>query len=228
MLLFEWTSLDIWVQHYFFNIEQQQWLWDKSEPIAQFVLYDGIKVLLIVLALFLIICLTCFRHIHWVKERLHGFRIVLLSLILVPLTISTLKATTNVACPHDLQVFGGQIPYIKVLETYPENERPLKQQRCFPAGHASGGFALLSLTFLFQSKRNKQRALIFALCLGWVMGGYKMIIGDHFLSHTLVTMEVSWLLICFIVLINQWIQAINAKLSRNVSKTFLQPGESPP
>ncbi|MGI0116319.1 phosphatase PAP2 family protein [Zooshikella sp. RANM57] len=229
MLLFEWTSLDLWIQQYFFNSEQQQWLWDKSEPIAQFVFYDGIKALLIVFAFFLIICLTCLRHTHWVKEHSYGMRIVLISLILVPLTISTLKATTNVACPHDLHIFGGQIPYIKVLESYPDNERPLKQQRCFPAGHASGGFALLSLMFLFQRRPNRQGALIFALCLGWLMGGYKMVIGDHFFSHTLITMEISWLLICFVVLVDQKVQAINANLSKNVIKNLsLQPGESPP
>ncbi|HBY85604.1 MAG TPA: PAP2 family protein, partial [Colwellia sp.] len=36
---------------------------------------------------------------------------------------------------------------------------------------------------------------------GWVMGGYKMAIGDHFLSHTLTTMTLSWLIICLITAI---------------------------
>jgi membrane-associated PAP2 superfamily phosphatase len=31
------------------------------------------------------------------------------------------------------------------------------------------------------------------------MGGYKMIIGDHFLSHTVITMIFAWLIILIIV-----------------------------
>jgi len=45
----------------------------------------------------------------------------------------------------------------------PASEVPISQQRCFPAGHASGG--------------------------------YKMLIGDHFLSHTITTMLLAWLII---------------------------------
>jgi membrane-associated PAP2 superfamily phosphatase len=69
---------------------------------------------------------------------------------------------------------------------------------CWPAGHASGGFALLSLFFLFKSRRNKIFALIFGLSVGWMMGLYKMLIGDHFLSHTIITMILAWLIILVI------------------------------
>ncbi len=42
--------------------------------------------------------------------------------------------------------------------------------------------------------------LITALIIGWSMGIYKMAIGDHFfLSHTLITMILAWLIILIIV-----------------------------
>ncbi|KAB7881964.1 PAP2 family protein, partial [Poseidonibacter ostreae] len=41
-------------------------------------------------------------------------------------------------------------------------------------------------------------ALIFALSVGWSMGTYKMLIGDHFLSHTIITMLIAWLLVLII------------------------------
>lgn len=71
--------------------------------------------------------------------------------------------------------------------------------RCYHAGHASGGFALISLVFLFKSKRNKVIAAVSALAIGWSMGLYKMLIGDHFLSHTIVTMLLAWLTILIVV-----------------------------
>ncbi|MBD3841537.1 MAG: phosphatase PAP2 family protein [Campylobacterales bacterium] len=69
------------------------------------------------------------------------------------------------------------------------------QIACWPAGHASGGFALLSLFFLFRSQKNKIKAITLALVLGWSMGIYKMMIGDHFLSHTIITMLLAWIIV---------------------------------
>jgi len=56
----------------------------------------------------------------------------------------------------------------------------------------------LSLFFLFKSKRNKKIAIISAICIGWSMGLYKMMVGDHFLSHTIITMVLAWLIILII------------------------------
>jgi len=46
--------------------------------------------------------------------------------------------------------------------------------------------------------------------IGWSMGTYKMLIGDHFLSHTTITMILAWLLILMIVISVDWV--INKKL----------------
>jgi membrane-associated PAP2 superfamily phosphatase len=66
------------------------------------------------------------------------------------------------------------------------------------AGHASGGFALLSLFFLFKTARKSIGVVLFALTIGWSMGLYKMAIGDHFLSHTIITMLIAWLIILIV------------------------------
>ena len=57
----------------------------------------------------------------------------------------------------------------------------------------------MSLYFLFFAQKNKKIALIVAISIGWIIGSYKMIIGDHFFSHTLITMIISWLIILIIV-----------------------------
>ncbi|MFT4920483.1 MAG: membrane-associated PAP2 superfamily phosphatase, partial [Zhongshania aliphaticivorans] len=56
-----------------------------------------------------------------------------------------------------------------------------------------GGFALLALYYLPKSRRRRRQMLGIALTAGWAMGGYKMLLGHHFFSHTLVSMLLCWL-----------------------------------
>lgn len=201
---FQMTSTDLWIQKLLFDNSSHTWLLDKTDPVMRFVFYDGIKKLLVLFCVGITVCLLIFRQSPVVKQYRKGFRIVLLCLILVPSVVASLKATTNIACPRDITDFGGDIPYTYVFDDYPEGMRPNEQQKCFPAGHASGGFALMSLYFLFNTATARRRALFISITLGWLMGGYKMIIGDHFLSHTLVTMLLAWLTINLVVIIDAY------------------------
>lgn len=201
--LFEFTAIDIIVQGYFYNLDTSSWALDSSEPILKFLLYDGIKKLLIFFA-FLILCsLIFFRKKKIIINYKKGLIIVLLSAIIIPVTVGALKATTNMPCPKNIEFFGGNYPDVKLLDSYPIEFMQNKKIKCWPAGHASGGFALLSLFFLFKKRRNQIYALSFALTVGWSMGTYKMLIGDHFLSHTIITMLIAW---CEILLISKSIQ----------------------
>jgi membrane-associated PAP2 superfamily phosphatase len=56
------------------------------------------------------------------------------------------------------------------------------------------------LGFLFKQRRHRARAVYLALAAGWAMGGYKMLIGDHFLSHTIISMLLAWLLVNTVVI----------------------------
>jgi membrane-associated PAP2 superfamily phosphatase len=69
----------------------------------------------------------------------------------------------------------------------------------------------MSLFFLFHSARNRKRALLFGITTGWLMGTYKMLIGDHFLSHTIVTMLLAWLIICAIAAMIDNIESLPAR-----------------
>ncbi|MDT8339444.1 MAG: phosphatase PAP2 family protein, partial [Sulfurimonas sp.] len=134
-------------------------------------------------------------------EYKKGLIIILLSSIIVPLSVGSLKAVTNMPCPKNIQHFNGKYPDVNVFECYPQEfmqNNPNCSIKCWPAGHASGGFALLSLFFLFKTKRNQKRAVIIALGVGFGMGIYKMLIGDHFFSHTIITMLIAWLIILVI------------------------------
>ncbi len=197
--LFQLTNLDIYVQDYFYNFETKTWLLDKNEPILKLFLYDGLKVVLILFLLSILISLIFFRKKKIIQEYKKGLIIVLLSGIIVPLCVGALKAVTNTPCPCKIVHFNGDYPDVKVFDSYPKDFVQTSKAKCWPAGHASGGFALLSLFFLFKSAKNQKRAITFALSIAWSMGLYKMVLGDHFLSHTIITMLLSWLLILIIV-----------------------------
>ncbi len=194
LMLFEFSHLDTTVQNYFYNPATHHWLLDRNEPVLKFILYDGLKVLLVVFALLVFVALVFFRKTERVRRYHKGLWVVLLTAILVPAVVGELKTRTNMPCPRDLLIYSGTYPHIKLFEPYPPGFHQAEPMRCYPAGHASGGFALLSLFFLFKTPRNRRYALLTAMGIGWSSGAYKMLIGDHFLSHTVVTMLLAWLI----------------------------------
>lgn len=198
IILFEITQLDLYIQNLFFNFETSKWFLDKSNYVLKFLLYDGIKKVLVLFSFLIFLVLIFFKRNRIISIYKQGLVLVLLSLIIVPITIGFLKSISNTPCPKNIEYYGGSYPNIKVFELYPKDFVQDKKVKCWPAGHASGGFALLSLFFLFKKRKNKIAAFSFAFILAWSMGLYKMLIGDHFFSHTFITMLIAWLEILII------------------------------
>jgi membrane-associated PAP2 superfamily phosphatase len=120
---------------------------------------------------------------------------LVLSLTLAPAVVSDLKPITNKHCPWDLVEFGGFLPYTRLLEATPPG---LKPGNCFPAGHASTGFVLMAFYFAGRARRRPRLAragLAAGLVAGMVLGLGRMLQGAHFLSHTLWSAVVCWILI---------------------------------
>ena len=197
--LFQFSNLDIFVQSFFYDFDKKSWLIDKNEPILKFFFYDGIKNLLLLFGVAILLSLIFFRKNSLVQEYKKGLIIVLLSAIFVPVIIGSLKAITNTPCPCNIVYFNGTYPDKKVFDSYPKDFIQKSKVKCWPAGHASGGFALMALFFLFKTPKNQKKALFVALIIGWSMGTYKMLLGDHFFSHTIITMLMAWLIILIIV-----------------------------
>ena len=198
VILFETTNIDLWVQDFLFNFETNTWIVNRDEQFTKLIFYDGIKKLFIAIILSMIIALIFFKKSKFVQHYQQGLLIVCISALTVTFSVSTLKAITNVPCPKDISRYGGNYPHITVSKNYPSSFQQTEIKRCYPAGHAAGGFALLSLLFLFKKRKYKAIAFISVMGISWSIGGYKMLIGDHFLSHTLISMIVAWLLILVI------------------------------
>ncbi|MDD5405641.1 MAG: phosphatase PAP2 family protein [Sulfurovaceae bacterium] len=198
ILIFQYTTLDITIEDWFYNFKDSTWIVDENNKLLSCIFYGGAKKAITVFGVLILIALIFFRKNNTIKKYQTGLLIVLLSLIIVPSVTGGLKATTNMPCPNQEIRYGGIYPKTKLWESYPSTFVQPSRVKCYPAGHASGGFALLSLYFLFKKPRNKKLAVIGALALGWIMGLYKMMVGDHFMGHTVTTMLLAWILILLI------------------------------
>ncbi|RVU39081.1 phosphatase PAP2 family protein [Hwanghaeella grinnelliae] len=196
--IFGFTEVDLAVQDRLFDAATGSWIWDKHEPVARMLFYTGPKLALVALAAACLLTLLASGHWDFARKRRQGLAVLLISLIIVPAAAGALKTATNVACPARSDRYGGNVPTISLFERYPDDARPADRQRCFPAGHASGGFALFALVFMFKGRAARRVAVVIALTVGGAMAAYKMAIGDHFLSHTLVTMELAAILVALI------------------------------
>jgi membrane-associated PAP2 superfamily phosphatase len=198
-LLFEFTDIDLWVQDWFYDFTAHAWLVDDKAPIPRLFFYDGPKVLIITLAVTLIALAAgpARWRVRWLSSfgtRRVDLWIVIATLASAPGLIAISKATTNVFCPREIQRYNGSVPYVRVMEICEPDQRPKRRGRCFPAGHASGGFALLSLAGLARSRRGQLLGASVGAVVGTAMGGYQMLKGAHYLSHTVVTVFCCWII----------------------------------
>ena len=113
------------------------------------------------------------------------------SVLCALLSVTVIKGLSETSCPWDLQVFGGLAPYVSHWDFW---QRDGGGGHCFPAGHASTGFAFMAA--YFGLKQNNAPAawvwLLVALLIGFELGISQQIRGAHFMSHTLWTAWLCW------------------------------------
>ncbi len=196
LALFELTDLDLALQDKLYNFETRRWVVDEKDPLGRLVFYNGPKALVWVFALTTLTLAA--GPARW-REKLRvdrrGLWLGVLVIATVPALAGLGKKYTNIFCPSEIRRYGGDVAYAKLCEPYPDDDRPARRGGCFPAGHASGGFALMGLLAVRGTRRWRNGILALGLGLGWWMGGYQMLKGAHYLSHTLTTMLVAWLVV---------------------------------
>jgi membrane-associated PAP2 superfamily phosphatase len=196
--LFEGTNLDLLLQDHFYFWDCHKWMIDKRDPVLRLFFYTGVKILIIIFgATCFFGCLLSFK-IHILAKYRRFYVLICLALISVPVTVAVLKSFSNVYTPSQIKRYGGAYPYVKVFERYSPEFQQIKKGKGWPAGHASGGFALMMLYEAFERKRLKIAGLMIGLIIGWTMGLYQMLKGAHFLSHTIISMSIAWILILVI------------------------------
>jgi membrane-associated PAP2 superfamily phosphatase len=196
LLVAEFTPLDFWVSDHFYDANSRNWLVKHSGQAKSLFYTWPLRVLKMFGVVVLVTALVPHRWLapRW---RLHKreLAVVFLALTLVPSVVGSLKAWTGMFCPRQLVRYGGTRPVASLFEHAPEAccGETRARGRCWPAGHASGGFALMSLCVMGRTRAQKFAGAALGLIAGWTMGLYQMLNGNHYLSHTIITMLLAWL-----------------------------------
>ena len=107
------------------------------------------------------------------------------------LVVSGLKYYSRSSCPWDLQEFGGVARYVSHW-AWGVNDGGTGG--CFPAGHASAGFAFIGAFFAFRHDRPRTALywLSGVMLVGLIFGVAQQVRGAHFMSHTLWSAWLCW------------------------------------
>jgi membrane-associated PAP2 superfamily phosphatase len=188
-LLLAWdaSGLDLGMAHWFgsasgFSLENH-WFWRG-------VLHDDMRPLPWLLELALL------AGVVWpvgALRRLPALRRAQLALttLLALLVVSNIKLHSHSSCPWSLRDFGGMASYVS---HWAWSVRDGGGGGCFPAGHASAGFAFVGGFFAFRHvlPATARRWLLGSMLAGLLLGLAQQVRGAHYMSHTFWTAWLCW------------------------------------
>lgn len=192
----QYTDFDVWIEDFFYDFDQREWTVTPAlhEVFSPF-FYEAAKRLVACIGTICVLYMVIsVRKKAW-RKNFAAVCTVLLSTMIVPLSVSKLKDVTNVYCPNQLEIYDRQYPYVRITEDYPAGFKAEHKGRCFPGGHVTGAFSLLSLYLVFNDRKKKIAVLAGVLAFGGITGGYQMLRGEHFLSHNLFSLFLAAIII---------------------------------
>ncbi len=106
----------------------------------------------------------------------------MLTILLGPGLVINLILKDNVdrARPHHIIQFGGDKQFTPAFVVSDQCEKNCS----FVCGHASAGFSLMAIAFLVR-RELKNRILLIASTIGFVIGAVRIIQGGHFFSDVI-------------------------------------------
>ncbi|HEX2831093.1 MAG TPA: phosphatase PAP2 family protein [Burkholderiales bacterium] len=211
LLLGQATDFDLLVTRYVFNAHTGEF------PLRlnfwfDVVLHHWTKYIVMTVAALTIAGLGLTFMLPPLKVHRRVLTFLALALCLAPLSVSIAKTTSARHCPWDVIEFGGDVPYERLFEP---NAVGVDPGRCFPAGHASTGFALMAFYFAAYSRRARRAArnwLLAGIVAGVALGLGRVVQGAHFISHVL------WAgLLCWIVMVALYRVCLSGAPSRDAA-----------
>lgn len=199
LIAFELTNWDIDFQRLFYRGEHT-WMFNHTDGWVEIYLHDGAK---LVTHLYADAAIAIF-FLSFRVERFKPFRkdalFVFVATALATGIVAGLKDLTNIDCPIRLSIFDGSDTYVKIFQArIPTESRGI----CWPAGHASAGFAFMSAYFVVRRwwPRYKALALTGGIGMGLFYGGVRITQGQHFLSHVLWSGIICWVIIVAVAMV---------------------------
>jgi membrane-associated PAP2 superfamily phosphatase len=174
----------------FFDSASGQWIGGRSWVVNELLHTGGRWAIRVIVAVALAFLGATFVKSDWRRLR-RPAAFFAISVILSWGVVGLLKTVTNVDCPWDLIPFGGRFPYVELFADRPD---ALRAGHCFPAAHASSGYALLALYFVFRERHARLARLGLALGIltGLTFGLAQQARGAHFVSHDVWSAFLVW------------------------------------
>lgn len=165
----------------------------RSHWLLEGVLHGGGRI--VAWALALALCLGAWWPVGLLRQVSLAQRLQLAGGVLLSVAaVALLKAGNPTACPWSLTAYGGLVEPVSHWAWWvtPASGRG----GCFPAGHASAGFAFVGGWFVFRevAPAFARRWLLVALAAGLLLGLSQQWRGAHFMSHTLWSGWLCWCL----------------------------------
>lgn len=182
------SGLDTMLAAHFFN-PTDKWMFRDSFVLEKILHKGGVIFSITILVAILGRWLYLFKF-HGDKKQRDYAGFVLIASVLTIIVVFFLKRWSTFPCPWNSAAFGGDVNPLPLWKVF---SRDLPGEKCFPAGHSSGGFGFLSMYFGYTyiyGKRNF-KTLIPGLLIGITFGLTQQMRGAHFLSHDLTTIFVS-------------------------------------
>lgn len=125
------------------------------------------------------------RPLQWLAGHRLDFFFVVVAFAVATGVIHYFKSHTSIYCPVETTLYGGSMPRQEWYENF-NLLHDAGKGRCWPGGHASGGFTLVALYFvaLRYRWRHANTLLWASIILGCIYGTTRVVQGWHFMSHT--------------------------------------------
>ena len=188
-LVIEFCGIDKILADYLYALEGGDWVL-RNTWLAETLIHKAGRNLSLLLLLILLIAIG----FSFTKSKVRVYRWQLIYLLVAAggasLIVTLIKQLNHASCPWDFARYGGKTEYATVFAEFLHGSG----SDCFPAAHASAGYAWLALYFLGVYFKSSWRwaGLAFALGLGLVFGVTQQLRGAHFVSHDLWTLGICW------------------------------------
>ncbi len=188
--LFYQQKLDFVLADWWYQLQGGQWAL-QHHWLMQSLLHDRVRDFNLLLVLALLGYALWLRWGEKASLLSHALWTLLYSVLSCFALVSLLKHVLPMECPWDLLQFGGDMPFYGLLQQRPD-AAPV--HLCFPAGHASIGFAWLGLYYFFLDVKPQwaKKALAGAALTGALLGAVQQSRGAHFFSHDIFTAALCW------------------------------------
>lgn len=217
LLLYPHTQLDTRITDLFFDAELHRFTL-KNDPFLTVWMHVRLKWLMVAIALAsLVLALLSYRLSRLSEHRL-SLLWVFAGMVISTTVVSVFKHYSVHGCPWDIVLYGGKLPLLDLFTSPPAGT---EAGACFPAGHPSGGFALMAFYFAFMHSKPRFSVLMLwlGLFMGLLMGLVQVVRGAHFLSHVLW----SGLLVWMVLLALYWLWSLRKPASFGQVASFAFP-----